>query len=66
MVNEPATDPFVGTLVDHRYAIRSRVAGGGMSTVYLATDQRLDRDVALKILHPQLAADESFLGRLAR
>lgn len=66
MVNEPATDPFVGTLVDHRYAVRSRVAGGGMSTVYLATDQRLDRDVALKILHPQLAADESFLGRLAR
>lgn len=66
MVNEPATDPFVGTLVDHRYAVRSRVAGGGMSTVYLATDQRLDRDVALKILHPQLAADQSFLGRLAR
>lgn len=65
-MNEPATDPFVGTLVDHRYAVRSRVAGGGMSTVYLATDQRLDRDVALKILHPQLAADESFLGRLAR
>ncbi|MFJ6026461.1 Stk1 family PASTA domain-containing Ser/Thr kinase [Pseudarthrobacter sp. NPDC092424] len=66
MVNEPATDPFVGTLVDHRYAVRSRVAGGGMSTVYLATDQRLDRDVALKVLHPHLAADESFLGRLAR
>lgn len=66
MVNEPATDPLVGTLVDHRYAVRSRLAGGGMSTVYLAMDQRLDRDVALKVLHPQLAADESFLGRLAR
>lgn len=66
MVTEPAADPFVGTLVDHRYAVRSRVAGGGMSTVYLATDQRLDRDVALKVLHPQLAADGSFLDRLAR
>ncbi|MFD5278947.1 Stk1 family PASTA domain-containing Ser/Thr kinase [Pseudarthrobacter sp. NPDC058362] len=66
MVTEPAADPFVGTLVDHRYAVRSRVAGGGMSTVYLATDRRLDRDVALKVLHPQLAADDSFLDRLAR
>jgi serine/threonine-protein kinase len=37
-----------------------------MSTVYVATDQRLERDVALKVLHPHLAADENFLGRLGR
>jgi serine/threonine protein kinase len=37
-----------------------------MSTVYLAVDQRLERDVALKVLHPHLAADESFLDRLGR
>nr|WP_258806109.1 PASTA domain-containing protein [Pseudarthrobacter sp. NS4] len=37
-----------------------------MSTVYLAVDQRLEREVALKVLHPHLAADESFLGRLGR
>jgi serine/threonine-protein kinase len=37
-----------------------------MSTVYLAVDQRLDREVALKVLHPHLAADENFLGRLGR
>jgi eukaryotic-like serine/threonine-protein kinase len=52
--------------VDNRYAVRYRLARGGMSTVYVATDQRLERDVALKVLHPHLAADESFLGRLGR
>lgn len=59
-------DPLVGTLVDNRYAVKSRLARGGMSTVYVATDQRLERDVALKVLHPHLSADESFLGRLGR
>jgi beta-lactam-binding protein with PASTA domain/serine/threonine protein kinase len=65
-VQEHVSDPLVGTLVDNRYAVRSRLARGGMSTVYLATDQRLERDVALKVLHPHLAADENFLGRLGR
>ena len=37
-----------------------------MSTVYLATDLRLDRNVALKVLHPHLATDDSFLDRLGR
>lgn len=65
-VTEHVSDPMVGTLVDNRYAIQSRLARGGMSTVYVATDQRLERDVALKVLHPHLSADESFLGRLGR
>lgn len=60
------SDRLVGTLVDNRYAVRSKLARGGMSTVYLATDQRLERDVALKVLHPHLAADDNFLGRLGR
>ncbi|MET3719804.1 serine/threonine-protein kinase [Arthrobacter sp. UYEF21] len=58
------SDLLAGTLVDNRYAVRSKVARGGMSTVYLATDLRLERDVALKVLHPHLATDETFLGRL--
>jgi serine/threonine-protein kinase len=37
-----------------------------MSTVYLATDQRLERDVALKVLHPHLVNDGNFLDRLGR
>ena len=65
-MQEHVSDPFVGTLVDNRYTVQSRLARGGMSTVYLAVDQRLERDVALKVLHPHLAADESFLGRLGR
>jgi serine/threonine-protein kinase len=65
-VTEDVSDPLVGTVVDNRYAVRSKLARGGMSTVYVATDQRLERDVALKVLHPHLSADESFLGRLGR
>jgi eukaryotic-like serine/threonine-protein kinase len=56
----------VGTLVDNRYQVLSRLAQGGMSTVYLATDRRLDRDVALKVMHPHLAMDNDFLDRLGR
>ncbi|MDR6417230.1 serine/threonine-protein kinase [Pseudarthrobacter sulfonivorans] len=60
------SDRLVGTLVDNRYAVRSKLARGGMSTVYLATDLRLERDVALKVLHPHLATDETFLGKLGQ
>ena len=59
-------DALVGNLVDNRYQVQSRLARGGMSTVYLATDQRLERDVALKVLHPHLADDPQFLDRLGR
>ncbi|MFC7861824.1 Stk1 family PASTA domain-containing Ser/Thr kinase [Arthrobacter koreensis] len=60
------SDPLLETLVDNRYLVRSRIARGGMSTVYLATDTRLDRDVALKVLYPHLAADRGFLDRFER
>lgn len=53
-------------MVDQRYFVQSRLARGGMSTVYLATDQRLERDVALKVMHPHLAGDESFLHRFSQ
>jgi serine/threonine protein kinase/beta-lactam-binding protein with PASTA domain len=65
-VQEHVSDRLVGTLVDNRYAVQSKLARGGMSTVYLATDLRLERDVALKVLHPHLATDDTFLGRLGR
>ncbi|WP_066285806.1 Stk1 family PASTA domain-containing Ser/Thr kinase [Arthrobacter sp. B6] len=65
-MQEHVSDRLVGTLVDNRYAVQSKLARGGMSTVYLATDLRLERDVALKVLHPHLAGDETFLGRLGR
>lgn len=65
-MQQPATDSLVGALIDGRYRIASRLARGGMSTVYLASDTRLDRDVALKVLYPYLAEDDSFLERFER
>ncbi|MFJ4208261.1 Stk1 family PASTA domain-containing Ser/Thr kinase [Paenarthrobacter sp. NPDC089675] len=65
-MQEPQQDHLIGTTVDGRYQVRSRLAKGGMSTVYLATDKRLERDVALKVLHPHLANDQTFLERLSR
>ncbi|MDQ0864324.1 Stk1 family PASTA domain-containing Ser/Thr kinase [Arthrobacter globiformis] len=65
-MQENALGSLVGSLVDNRYQVKSRLARGGMSTVYVATDQRLDRDVALKVLHPHLVNDANFLDRLAR
>lgn len=65
-MHESVNDPLVGTVVDDRYRVLSRIARGGMSTVYLATDLRLDRNVALKVLYPHLAADRGFLDRFER
>ncbi|MGW6914039.1 Stk1 family PASTA domain-containing Ser/Thr kinase [Kitasatospora sp. NPDC054939] len=59
-------DPLIGTLLDDRYRVEQRIATGGMSTVYRGTDTRLDRVVALKVMHPSLAGDEEFTGRFIR
>lgn len=59
-------DPLEGRLLDGRYSVRSRVARGGMATVYLAVDRRLGREVALKVMHHHLTDDESFTDRFVR
>ncbi|MFI2751900.1 Stk1 family PASTA domain-containing Ser/Thr kinase [Cellulomonas sp. P22] len=59
-------DPLVGRLVDGRYEVVSRIARGGMATVYLAVDRRLDRDVALKVMHAHLAEGTSGSAFIAR
>ena len=53
----------VGQLLGGRYHVDSRIARGGMATVYLGTDTRLDRVVALKIAHPELSDDAEFVRR---
>nr|WP_240934051.1 Stk1 family PASTA domain-containing Ser/Thr kinase [Cellulomonas sp. IC4_254] len=56
-------------MVDGRYEVVQRIARGGMATVYLAVDRRLDRDVALKVMHPHLAegrAGADFVARFRR
>ncbi len=55
--------PPAGQLLDGRYRVEAWLADGGMATVYLGTDTRLDRKVALKIAHPELAGDEEFIRR---
>jgi beta-lactam-binding protein with PASTA domain len=57
------SDVLIGRMLDRRYHVRSRIAHGGMATVYLATDTRLDRQVALKVMHAELARDADFVSR---
>ncbi|MEF2977880.1 protein kinase domain-containing protein [Subtercola sp. YIM 133946] len=60
------TDPMLDRLVDGRYQVVSRIARGGMATVYVANDLRLDRRVAIKIMHGHLADDEAFRDRFVQ
>ena len=54
------TDPVVGLVLEGRYRLEERVARGGMSTVYTATDLRLHRTVAVKIMADHLVHDPTF------
>ena len=62
-MNTPAGPSLVGTTVDNRYGITQRLAHGGMATVYRAVDTRLDREVALKILRPNMADDPAVIEK---
>jgi serine/threonine-protein kinase len=57
---------MIGRLIDGRYQVRSRIARGGMATVYLATDLRLERRVAVKVMHGHLADDNNFKNRFVQ
>ena len=60
--------PFslIGRVLDGRYRVLSHLADGGMATVYVALDQSLDREVALKVMRSDLARDESFVSKFRR
>ncbi|MFI8346063.1 Stk1 family PASTA domain-containing Ser/Thr kinase [Streptomyces sp. NPDC085596] len=60
------SDPLLGQVLDGRYRVEARIAVGGMATVYRALDIRLDRVLALKVMHPALAADGGFVDRFIR
>ena len=59
-------DALTGRLLDRRYLIGARVARGGMASVYEATDTRLDRLVAVKVMHPGMGDDDEFAARFVR
>lgn len=57
---------LTGHLIDGRYQLLSQMGSGGMATIYEALDTRLDRRVAVKIMHSHLAQDEQFVERFIR
>lgn len=57
---------LTGELIDGRYQLLRQVATGGMASIYEGIDTRLDRKVAVKIMHPHLAQDEQFVERFIR
>ena len=59
-------DPLTGQMLDGRYRIGPRIARGGMASVYDATDTRLDRTCAVKVMHPGLGDDDAFAERFVR
>ncbi len=59
-------DPLLGHVLDGRYEILRKLARGGMATVYLATDRRLTRTVAVKVMHDNLGSDQDFVSRFDR
>jgi serine/threonine protein kinase/beta-lactam-binding protein with PASTA domain len=59
-------DAMTGRTLEGRYLLGERIARGGMASVYLGTDIRLDRTVAVKIMHPGLGDDAEFAARFVR
>ena len=60
------SQPLIGATIDARSRVEAFVARGGLATVYRATDLRLDRTVALKVMHGSLAEDHEFVARFVR
>jgi serine/threonine-protein kinase len=65
-VDRTASDPMIGRVLDGRYRIDSKIAPGGMATVYRATDLRLDRVVAVKVMRHDLGEDHDFARKFVR
>mgnify|MGYP000231612463 CR=1 FL=1 len=61
-----SNDRLVGTVLDGRYRIESRIARGGMAKVYLAQDTRLEREVAIKVMHDHLTDDGDYATKFIR
>jgi serine/threonine protein kinase len=65
-VLEKTGDELVGQVLNDRYRIDERISEGGMGTVYRATHVLMDKRVAIKVLHPSLAADDKIVARFSR
>jgi eukaryotic-like serine/threonine-protein kinase len=57
---------LLGTTLNGRYRLEARIGAGGMSTVYRATDETLQRQVAIKLMNREIASDSEQLERFRR
>lgn len=63
---DAGADPRIGTVIDGRYKVLSRLGAGGMATVYKAWHLLLEKPVALKFIHAEASHDERFRQRFFR
>src|SRR3954453_262462 len=54
---------MIGTVFSGRYRLEAKIGSGGMSTVYLARDETLDRPVAIKVMHREMSEQPAQLQR---
>jgi hypothetical protein len=66
LAHTTGVDPLIGTVVADRYRVDAVLGGGGMGTVYRATQLSVDRPVALKLLRPEIARDLAAAARFQR
>jgi eukaryotic-like serine/threonine-protein kinase len=62
-MNSKPSSSMIGTVLSGRYRLEAKLGSGGMSTVYLARDQTLDRPVAVKVMHREMSEQEDQLQR---
>jgi serine/threonine-protein kinase len=63
MDTRPVSAQMIGTVLSERYRLEAKLGSGGMSTVYLARDETLDRAVAVKVMHREMSEQEDQLRR---
>ncbi len=63
MSPRPTSSQMIGTVLSDRYRLEAKLGSGGMSTVYLARDETLDRAVAVKVMHREMSEQADQLER---
>jgi eukaryotic-like serine/threonine-protein kinase len=61
-----SSDPFIGQVLNNRFRIESKIGEGGFGAVYRGTQTATGRKVALKLLHPEMTADDNLVARFRR